>query len=166
MFEQCLASELEWTKANRLKLIPDKIKIILLGGFSDKLGDILPRLDGVDLLLRGQVWNQGVLLDSQMTAMSRTLMYVLEVSSIDYCNALYVGLPLGLFWRLQWTQNVVAKLVVGESKFEHIILIQACLHWLPIASQISLKVLTLIYNTPHSLGPCYLLVCLSLTSFA
>ena len=37
MLEPCLVSVLEWIRANRLKLNPDKMEILLLGDPSDKL---------------------------------------------------------------------------------------------------------------------------------
>ena len=52
------------------------MEVILPEGLSHGLGDTLPRLDGVDLPLRDQVQNLGVILDlsvswdSQVAAMS------------------------------------------------------------------------------------------------
>ena len=40
-----------------------------------------------------------------------TLVHVLVVLRLDYCNALYVGLPLRLVWKLQMVQNVAARLL-------------------------------------------------------
>ena len=42
-----------------------------------------------------------------------TLTYVLIVSRLDYCNALYMGLPLRLMWKLQMIQNTAARLLIG-----------------------------------------------------
>ena len=38
-----------------------------------------------------------------------TLVHALVISRVDYCNSLYVGLPLRLMRRLQMVQNVVAR---------------------------------------------------------
>lgn len=69
-------------------------------------------------------------------------MQALVISWIYYFSALYMGLPLGLIWRLQWVQNAVARRVVGAAKFNCITLVLACLHWLLIASCVRFKVLT------------------------
>ena len=55
-------------------------------------------------------------------------MQALVISLIDYCNALYVGLPLNLIRRLQQVQDAPARLVVGATSFDHIIPILAQLH--------------------------------------
>ena len=51
------------------------------------------------------------------------LIHVLVVSRLDYCNALYGGLPLVLSERLQQVQNSVSRLLSGVK----IINIQWCL---------------------------------------
>ena len=61
--EQCLALVPKWTSANRLKLNLDKTEILFLESTSEKLGRIIPKLDGVALPFRDQVHNMGVLLD-------------------------------------------------------------------------------------------------------
>ena len=44
-----------------------------------------------------------------------TLVYALVISTLDYSNALYVGLPLRL-WKLQIVQNAAARLLSGVTK--------------------------------------------------
>ena len=61
--EHCLVSILERTRANRLKLNPGKTEDMFLGGSTERLGIVVPRLDGTALLLRDQVQNLGMLLD-------------------------------------------------------------------------------------------------------
>lgn len=69
----------------------------------------------------------------------------LVISQISYCNALYVGPPLKTSQRLQWVQNVAARLVADVRKFGYITPVLANLHWLPIFSWVRMKDLTLRY---------------------
>ena len=85
-----------------------------------------------------------------------TLVHALVVSRINYCNALYVGLPLGLMQKLQMIQNMVARLLTGVKRFHHISPTLATLHWPPIHFRIDFKVLTITYKALNSLGPRYL----------
>ena len=62
------------------------------------------------------------------------LVHVLVVLRLDYCNDLYLGLPLGLLQRLQQVQNVVARLSSWFRKYQHISTTLAALHWLPFTS--------------------------------
>ena len=53
-------------------------------------------------------------------------------------------------------QNTAARLVASLGKFDHITLILACLHWLPVMSQVTFKVVVLTYKGLHGLGSNYL----------
>uniref|UniRef100_M3XJ80 Reverse transcriptase domain-containing protein n=1 Tax=Latimeria chalumnae TaxID=7897 RepID=M3XJ80_LATCH len=59
-----------------------------------------------------------------------TLMHAFVSSRIDYCNALYAGLPLKLIRRLQLVQNSAARVVKNVSRFDHITPVLRELHWL------------------------------------
>ena len=85
-----------------------------------------------------------------------TVTHALVTSRIDYCNALYVGLPLKTVRRLQLIQNRAARLVSGRATKEHITPILYNLHWLPVAAQAQFKVLVLTYKALNGLGPRYL----------
>ena len=87
------------------------------------------------------------------TGVLTTLVHVLVVSRIDYCNRLYVGLPLRLMHKLQKVQNTVERLLTGVKKFHHISPTLATLHWLPIHFLIDFKVLTITYKALNGLGP-------------
>ena len=68
-------------------------------------------------------------LDSRSLTM---LVHSLVVLRLDYCNALYVGLPLGLLQRQ--VQNSVARLLSGVKGHQHIFPNLAALHGYLLAS--------------------------------
>ena len=43
----CLAVTMDWMRANKLKLNPDKTEMLLVGGSSDRMVGVQPVLDGV-----------------------------------------------------------------------------------------------------------------------
>ena len=61
---------------------------------------------------------------------------------------------------LQMVQNVVARLLSGLRKHQHISPTLAALHWLPIRFRIDFKVLMMMYKALNGLGPWYLADCL------
>lgn len=75
----------------------------------------------------------------------RDLVQALVIFLINYCNAIYMGLPLSLIRKFQRVQKMAARLVVDVSKIDFITTVLACPYWLPIASWIRFKVLTLTY---------------------
>ena len=81
------------------------------------------------------------------------LAHALVVSRSDYCNALYMGLPLRLMWKLQMVQNAAARLLTEVKRYQHISPTLAVLHWLPICFRIDFKVLKMTYKSLNGLGP-------------
>ena len=51
VLNQCLAVTMDWMRANKLKLNPDKTEMLLVGGSSDWMVGAQPVLDGVALPL-------------------------------------------------------------------------------------------------------------------
>ncbi|KAF7249720.1 Plexin-D1 [Varanus komodoensis] len=122
VLNQCLAEVMGWMRANKLKLNSDKTEVLLVGGLGLGMGDLGLVLNGVALPLRDRVCCLGVLLDpelsleAQVTVVARsaflqpwlihqlrpfleniclaTVTHALVTSRLDFCNALYVGLPL------------------------------------------------------------------------
>ena len=151
---------MDWMRANKLKLNPDKTEMLLVGDSSDRMVGAQPVLDGIALPLKEQVCSLGVLLEpslsleAQVASVAQSAFYQLRLvaqlrpyldrddlasvvhalvtSKLDYCNALYVGLPLKTVQKLQLMQNAAARLITGTKRFEHIKPILARLHWLPI----------------------------------
>nr|XP_016848482.1 PREDICTED: maestro heat-like repeat-containing protein family member 7 [Anolis carolinensis] len=66
VLDQCLATVMDWTRANRLKLNPDKTEVLLVSRLTDwDIGWQLV-LDRVTLSLKAQVHSLGVFLDSAL----------------------------------------------------------------------------------------------------
>ncbi|XP_061460454.1 uncharacterized protein LOC133373973 [Rhineura floridana] len=181
VLNRCLAAIMDWMRANKLKLNPDKTEMLLVNGSPDQL-DVRPVLDEVTLPLKEQVRSLGVLLDpslsleAQVASVARSAFYQfrlvaqlrpyldrehLVTSRLDYCSALYVGLPLKTVRKLQLVQNAAARLITGTKRSEHVTPILARLHWLPICFWARFKVLVLTYKALHGTGPQYLMECLS-----
>ena len=94
------------------------------------------------------------------------LIHALVISRLDYCNVLYVGLPMSLLWKLQQVQNMADKLLNGVNKHHHFIPILAAIHWLPVHFLTSFKVIVLTYKALNSLGPQHVAECLLPTESA
>ncbi|XP_060124758.1 uncharacterized protein LOC132591228 [Zootoca vivipara] len=181
---ECLEAVGGWMAANRLRLNPDKTEVLFVGdrrraGVEDSLV-----LNGVTVPLKDQVRSLGVILDSQLSmeaqvnSVSRAAVYQLHlvrrlspylptdclsrvvhalvISRLDYCNALYVGLPLKVTRKLQLIQNAAARLVTGSGRRDHITPVLKDLHWLPVRFRAQFKVLVLTFKALNGLGPVYL----------
>ena len=77
---------------------------------------------------------------------THTLVQGLVTSHLDYCNAIFAGLPNCLMNILQKVQNASAKLVTGSKKYDSVTSSLYQLHWLPIKARVDLKILTLIHK--------------------
>ena len=77
---------------------------------------------------------------------THTLVWGLVTSHLDYCNAIFAGLPNCLMNILQKVQNTSAKLVTGSKKYDSATSSLYQLHWLPIKTRVDFKILTLIHK--------------------
>ncbi|KAF7238180.1 Complement C1q-like protein 3 [Varanus komodoensis] len=180
----CLAEVMGWMRANKPKLNPDKTEVLLVGGLGFGEGDFDLVLNGVALPLKDKVRSLGVLLDpelsleAQVTAVARsaffqlrlihqlrrylekdclvTVTHALVTSQLDFCNLLYVGLPLKTVQILQLVQNRAARLLTGTGHCVHITPVLRQLHWLPIEVRAQFRVLVITYKALNGLGPGYL----------
>ncbi|KAF7253150.1 hypothetical protein EYD10_01179 [Varanus komodoensis] len=174
VLNRCLAEVMGWMRANKLKLNPDMMEVLLVGGLGFGVGDLDLVLNGVALPLRNKVCGLGVLLDpelsleAQVTAVARSaflqlrlihqlhpylendclaiVTHALVTSRLDFCNALYVGLPLKTVWILQLVQNRAARLLTRTGRCSHITPVLRQLHWLPIEVRAQFKVLVITYK--------------------
>ncbi|KAF7254272.1 putative RNA-directed DNA polymerase from transposon BS, partial [Varanus komodoensis] len=188
VLNRCLAEVMGWMRANKLKLNPDKTEVLLVGGSGFGEGGVDLVLNGATLPLRDKVRSLGVLLDlelsleAQVTAVARsaflqlrlinqlrpylefdclaTVTHALVTSRLDFCNVLYVGLPLKTVRTLQLVQNRAARLLTGTGRYAHMTPVLHQLHWLPIEARAQFKVLIMTYKVLNGLGPGYLNECL------
>ncbi|KAF7250944.1 RNA-directed DNA polymerase from mobile element jockey [Varanus komodoensis] len=83
VLNRCLAEVMGWMRANKLKLNPDKMEVLLVGGSGFEEGDLDLVLNGVALPLRDKVHILGALLDpelsleAQVTAVARSAFFQL-----------------------------------------------------------------------------------------
>lgn len=64
---------------------------------------------------------------------AETVIHAFVSSRIDYCNALFIGLPASLISRIQYIQNSAARILTHTKRSAHITPILYDLHWLPVA---------------------------------
>ncbi|XP_053142271.1 uncharacterized protein LOC128340742 [Hemicordylus capensis] len=183
VLKRCLDAVMDWMRVNKLRLNPDKTEVLLVGGSSAWVNDVQPVLDGVARPLKDQVHILGVLLDPapslevQVASMAQSAFYQLRLicqlqpylereslatvthalvtSCLDYCNALYMGLPLKIVRKLQLVQNRAARLLTGTGRFDHIMPMLNQLHWLPIHFWTQFKVLVLTFKALKALDAPY-----------
>uniref|UniRef100_A0A8C6YEM4 Reverse transcriptase domain-containing protein n=1 Tax=Naja naja TaxID=35670 RepID=A0A8C6YEM4_NAJNA len=184
VMSRCLEAVRIWMDRNMLQLNPAKTEWLCIPASQSSFEvpslvmgeEVLPPVD--------RARNLGVLLDSwlkleeQVGAVARgafaqvrlvrqlrpyldwdalcTITQVLMVSRLDYCNALYLGLPLHTTRRLQLVQNAAVRVVMGASRYSHVIPLLRGLHWLPVALWVRFKVLVLTFKVLHGMGPGYL----------
>ena len=79
------------------------------------------------------------------------LVYAFVTSIVDSCNSLLSGYFNYVINNLQLIQNTTARV----SKRDHISLVLASLHWLPVKSRIDFKILLLTYKALTGLPPLY-----------
>ena len=64
---------------------------------------------------------------------AQTLILVLVIGRLDYCNSLLYGLPASyIINKLQRVQNAAARLISNTTRFDHISPVMKDLHWLPV----------------------------------
>ncbi|KAF7239088.1 Sodium-dependent phosphate transporter 2 [Varanus komodoensis] len=160
VLNRCLAEVMEWMRANKLKLNPDKTEVL------DKVRSLGVLLDP-ELSLEAQVTavTRSAFLQLRLINQLRpyleydclaTVTHALVTSRLDFCNALYVGLPLKTVRTLQLVQNRAARLLTGTGRYAHMTPVLRQLHWLPIEARAQFKVLVMTYKALNGLGPGYL----------
>ena len=84
------------------------------------------------------------------------LVLALVMSRIDFCNALFAGLPVSTIAPLQRVQNAAARLVLQLGPRDHITQGLRQLHWLPIHARVLYKLCVLMYDVHVGNSPSYI----------
>ena len=78
------------------------------------------------------------------------------IARLDYCNSVYVGLPMNRLQRLQLVQNSAARVISQTKRYTSITPILNVLHWLPINKRRQFKILLLTFKSLNGCAPEYL----------
>ena len=84
------------------------------------------------------------------------LTHAIILSSIDYCNSLYIGCSKSTINQLQLIQNRACRIIFGLKKRDSVQEKLKDLHWLKVEERIKFKVLLLVYKSIRNLSPSYL----------
>ena len=179
----CISDLNQWLSQNFLKLNQDKTEVLVIG---DKKAreKLSANLKSVSLNCTNKAKNLGVILDSDLNfephfnsirkasyyhlknvakvlphvnqANKEVVIHAFVTSRLDYCNALFTGLPKKAINQLQTIQNAAARVLTKTKKREHIKPVLKSLHWLPVSYRIDFKVLLLVYKSLHNRAPKYI----------
>jgi len=84
------------------------------------------------------------------------LVLALVMSRIDFCNALFAGLPTSTIAPLQRVQNAADRLVLQLGPRDHVSQGLRELHWLPIHTRVLYKLCVLMYDVHVGNSPSYI----------
>ena len=89
-------------------------------------------------------------------AACQTAIQSLVLSRMDYCCSLLGNIPQAQVHKLQLVQKRAARLITRASPRDHIKLILARLHWLPVHMRIQFRILVHTYKCLHASSPPYI----------
>ena len=87
---------------------------------------------------------------------AKTIIQMMIVSRLDYCNSLYNGLPMKSIKKLQIAWNSAARNIDRTPRRAHMTSLIRDLQWLPIVKHCQYKILVFIYNVLHQNAPQYI----------
>jgi len=75
---------------------------------------------------------------------------------LDYSNSALAGVAKVYFQKLQFVQNMAARMVSGVRRSKHITLVLEDLHWLPVSQPVVFKTALIVWKCVHGVAPAYL----------
>ena len=184
--EKCIVSVQKWMLSHQLKMNDDKTEFLVISSKSIACGIGSPSLHIGDhqVVATSSARNIGVMMDSKASMEAHVLsvckssfihirnlsrikkfvdsssleclVHAFITTKLDYCNSLLCGAPSTLINKLQRIQNIVARIITGHGRCEHITPVLKALHWLPVQQRIKFKTLVLVYKPVNNLAPVYL----------
>ena len=146
--EDCITDISEWMGCNSLKINEDKTEFVIFSRNPDKYSDITLQIGTDNIKSSDYVKILGVTLDSSMNMQkdiantcrttymhirkirsircylnepaTKSLVNATVISRLDYCNSLYIGLPLKSLYKHQLALNTAARLISGTHRHSHI----------------------------------------------
>ena len=184
--EKCIVAVHKWILLHQLKMNDDKTEFLVISSKSIACGIVSPWLHIGDhqIVATSTARNIGVMMDSKASMEAHVLSvckssfihirYLSRINTfvdsssleclvhafistkLDYCNSLLCGAPSTLINKLQRIQNIVARIITGHGRCEHITPVLKSLHRLPVQQMIKFKTLVLVYKAVKYLAPVYL----------
>ena len=79
--------------------------------------------------------------------------HTMITSKCEYCYAMLYGLPESTLKHFARVQNLSARFVSQQGKYEHITPVLNQFHWLPLRQRVHCKVLILTFKSINGLAP-------------
>lgn len=180
---QCINDVRHWMTANFLQLNFNKTEILFVGPKTLR-HQICSLLTPFPVKPSEHARNLGVIIDAELnfqkhiSYISKTSFYHLRniskvrpilslpdseklvhafiSSRLDYCNTLFPGVTKQALYKLQLIQNAAARILTRTKRCEHITLMLASLHWLPVNQRIDFKILLIVFKALNGAAPSYI----------
>ena len=183
--EKCIVSVQKWMLSHQL-MNDDNTEFLVISSKSISRGIVSPSLHAGDhsVVTTSTIRSIGVMLDSNASMEAHLLsvykssfihirnlcrintfldssslerlFHVSITTKLDYCNSLLFGVPSTLTNKLQLIQNIVARIITGHRRCQHITPVLKSLHRLPVRQRITFKTIVLVYKAVSNLAPIYL----------
>lgn len=184
-FYDCMTAIANWMASNCLKLNSSKTEVIVFGNNPHVwTSSWWPSDLGSCPIPTPKAKNLGVIVDSRLSFREhvssvvsscfhilrtlkkikpylseghfRTVVTVLIMSRLDYCNGLYLNAHKQQINRLQIIQNAAARLLLDIPKFTSVRNELIQLHWLSVKQRLRFKALCIVFKAVNGLGPDFL----------
>ncbi|PIK34106.1 hypothetical protein BSL78_29072 [Apostichopus japonicus] len=126
-----------------------------IGVIMDKHASMEDHITSVCRSAQYHLYNIGRIRKYLTREATEQLIHAFITSKLDYCNALFCGLPVKQIKRLQRLQNIAARIVTLTKHLSFTPILHE-LHWLPVSQRIRFKVLLLVFKCQNNMAPPYL----------